>query len=73
MRGIGELACEVFDLPVYKPEQPDVSGVHAYFKDPQYATAPHMFDPICPNPDEERPPGGGEFKPLFKGLWPFGD
>ncbi len=39
IRGFGELADQVFGLPVYRPEQPDVSGVHAYFRDPQYSTA----------------------------------
>jgi cell division protein FtsA len=39
MRGMGELTNEVFGLPVYRPEQPEVSGVQAYFRDPQYSTA----------------------------------
>jgi len=39
IRGFGELADQVFGLPVYRPEQPEVSGVHAYFRDPQYSTA----------------------------------
>ncbi len=39
MRGIGELANEVFGLPIYRPEQPEISGVQAYFRDPQYSTA----------------------------------
>ena len=39
IRGFGELADQVFGLPVYRPEQPDVSGVHAYFRDPQFSTA----------------------------------
>lgn len=39
MRGIGELANDVFGLPVYRPEQPEISGVQAYFRDPQYSTA----------------------------------
>ena len=39
MRGIGELANEVFELPIYRPEQPDISGVQAHFSDPQYSVA----------------------------------
>lgn len=39
IRGFGELADQVFGLPVYRPEQPEISGVHAYFRDPQYSTA----------------------------------
>ena len=31
IRGFGELADQIFGLPVYRPEQPEVSGVHAYF------------------------------------------
>jgi cell division protein FtsA len=72
MRGIGELACEVFDLPVYKPEQPDVSGVHAYFKDPQYATALGLIR-YAQILDEEKPSiGAGKMKGLIKTFWPFG-
>ena len=71
MRGIGELACEVFDRPVYKPEQPDVSGVHAYFKDPQYATALGLIR-YAQILDEEQPAMGGGLKKLFKTFWPFG-
>ena len=72
MRGIGELACEVFDLAVYKPEQPDVSGVHAYFKDPQYATALGLIR-YAQILDEERPGARiGKMKGLLKTFWPFG-
>jgi cell division protein FtsA len=72
MRGIGELAYEIFNLPVYKPEQPDVSGVHAYFKDPQYATALGLIR-YAQILDEERPSTGrGGLRALVKTLWPFG-
>jgi len=72
MRGIGELACEVFDLPVYKPEQPDVSGVHAYFKDPQYATALGLIR-YAQILDEERPDSQiSKVKGMIKNFWPFG-
>ena len=72
MRGIGELACEIFDLPVYKPEQPDVSGVHAYFKDPQYATALGLIR-YAQLLDEERPESQmSKMKGLIKTFWPFG-
>lgn len=37
-KGIGTLVKEKFDLPVYKPEQEDLSGATAYFKDPQLFT-----------------------------------
>lgn len=72
LKGIGELACEMFGLPVYKPEQPDVSGVHAYFKDPQYATALGLIR-YAQILDEERPAAGvGKLKGLVKAIWPFG-
>jgi len=73
MRGIGELACEVFDLPVYRPEQPDVSGVHAYFKDPQYSAALGLIR-YAQILDEERPGGRGGRKMggFLRSLWPFG-
>jgi cell division protein FtsA len=70
MNGFGELACEVFGLPVYRPEQPDVSGVHAYFKDPQYSTALGLIR-YAQILDEERPESGG-IGGFFRSLWPFG-
>ena len=73
MSGFGELACDVFGLPVYRPEQPDVSGVHAYFKDPQYSTALGLirYEQIL---DEERPDSRGKAKVggFLRSLWPFG-
>ncbi|MEM9081800.1 MAG: cell division protein FtsA [Verrucomicrobiota bacterium] len=71
MNGIGELACEVFGLPVYRPERPDVSGVHAYFKDPQYSTALGLIR-YAQVLDEERPERGGGLGTFVKALWPFG-
>ncbi|WP_411844766.1 cell division protein FtsA [Roseibacillus persicicus] len=71
MNGIGELACEVFGLPVYRPERPEVSGVHAYFKDPQYSTALGLIR-YAQILDEERPEKGGGLGTFFKALLPFG-
>ena len=73
MAGFGELACDVFGLPVYRPEQPDVSGVHAYFKDPQYSTALGLIR-YAQILDEERPESRGSAKvgSFFRSLWPFG-
>ncbi len=39
LQGIGVLANEVFGLPIYKPEQPEISGVQAHFSEPQFSTA----------------------------------
>jgi len=72
MRGFGELAFDIFGLPVYRPEQPEVSGVHAYFKDPQYATALGLIR-YAQVLDQERPGEGmGKVKGIIKSIWPFG-
>lgn len=71
MKGIGELACEVFGLPVYRPEKPDVSGVHAYFKDPQYSTALGLIR-YAQILEEERPDKRGGLGTFVRALWPFG-
>lgn len=73
MKGLGELACDVFGLPVYRPERPDVSGVHAYFKDPQYSTALGLIR-YAQILDEERPHahGVGKVGGFLRSLWPFG-
>lgn len=71
MSGIGELACEVFGLTVYRPERPEVSGVHAYFKDPQYSTALGLIR-YAQILEEERPEKGGGLGTFVKALWPFG-
>ena len=39
MRGFGELAHETFQRDIYRPEPPELSGVQASFKDPQFTTA----------------------------------
>ena len=71
MRGIGELASEVFGFPAYKPEQPDVSGVHAYFKDPQYATALGLIRYAQILDEEKGEAKAGKVKGVIKSLWPF--
>lgn len=71
MQGIGELAAEIFEMPVYRPERPEVSGVHAYFKDPQYSTALGLIR-YAQILDEERPEKGGGLGTFVKALWPFG-
>jgi cell division protein FtsA len=71
-RGFGELAFDVFGLPVYRPESPEVSGVHAYFKDPQYATALGLIR-YAQILDQERPGAKlGKVRGIFKNIWPFG-
>ncbi|MFC5050969.1 cell division protein FtsA [Rubritalea spongiae] len=71
MRGFGELANDVFKLPVYRPEQPEVSGIHEYFRDPQYSTAVGLIR-YAQLMDEDRPrEKGGVFGKLAKVIWPF--
>lgn len=38
MRGFGELAHDIFRRDIYRPEPPELSGVQASFKDPQFTT-----------------------------------
>ncbi|MGJ8672327.1 cell division protein FtsA [Rubritalea sp.] len=71
MRGFGELANDVFQLPVYRPEQPEVSGIHEYFRDPQYSTVVGLIR-YAQLMDEDRPrEKGGFFGKLAKAVWPF--
>ncbi len=73
MRGIGELTNEVFGLPVYRPEQPEVSGVQTYFRDPQYSTAVGLirFAQILEEENSHKKTNKGFMKRLSK-LLPFG-
>lgn len=72
MRGFGELAQEVFQLPVYRPERPDVSGVLAQFKDPQYSTAVGLIRYAQLLAEERRGGSGARRRGgLFRSLWPF--
>jgi len=73
MTGLGELAQDIFGLPVYKPESPDVSGVHAYIKDPQYSTALGLIR-YAQILEEERPNSSvfSKASGFLRSLWPFG-
>jgi len=73
MRGMGELANEVFELPVYRPEQPEVSGVQAYFRDPQYSTAVGLirYAQIIEEEKSQKETKSGFLNKLSKFL-PFG-
>jgi cell division protein FtsA len=66
MRGFGELANEVFKRDIYRPEPPELSGVQASFKDPQFTTALGLirYAQIIEN---ERRPRRRRFP-----FWPFG-
>lgn len=66
MRGFGELAHEVFQRDIYRPEPPELSGVQASFKDPQFTTALGLIR-YAQIVESERAPKRG----LLSKLWPF--
>jgi cell division protein FtsA len=70
MRGISELAAQVFKRDIYRPEMPDVSGVQTSFKDPRYSTAIGLIRYAQILETEKAPPPGliGRIGSLF---WPF--
>lgn len=71
MRGFGELAHSVFDLPIYRPEQPEVSGIHEYFRDPQYSTAVGLIR-YAQLMDADKPRANDSvLLRMLKALWPF--
>lgn len=66
MRGFGELAYEIFQRDIYRPETPELSGVQASFKDPQFTTALGLIR-YAQIIDNERAPRRG----ILGRLWPF--
>jgi len=71
MRGIGQLAFDIFEVPVQWPEAPEVSGVHAYFNDPQYATALGLIR-YAQFLDQEKPKAQqSKLRGVMKSFWPF--
>ena len=39
MKGVSDVTEDIFELPVVPPVDPDLSGVRAHFKDPEYSAA----------------------------------
>ncbi len=66
MRGFGELAHETFGRDIYRPEPPELSGVQASFKDPQFTTALGLIR-YAQIVESERSPKRG----VLRRLWPF--
>jgi len=66
MRGFGELAHDVFKRDIYRPEPPELSGVQANFKDPQFTTAIGLIR-YAQITEAEREPKRG----FLRRLWPF--
>ncbi|MBK1791728.1 cell division protein FtsA [Persicirhabdus sediminis] len=77
MRGFSQLVNSVFDLPVYEADQPDISGVHANFRSPQYATAIGLIRYAQLIDSERQATTGGNkisrfVRTLGRAIWPFG-
>ena len=74
MRGITELAHQVFGLPVYvadQADQADISGVHANFRDPQYSTAVGLIRYAQILDAEREASTGGAISRALRSFWPF--
>ncbi len=72
MRGLTELANEVFGLSIYVADQVNMSGIHASFRDPQYSTAVGLIRYAQILDAEREAESGGFFGRLLKFFWPFG-
>ncbi len=70
MRGFGELAHDIFKRDIYRPEPPELSGVQANFKDPQFTTAIGLIR-YAQIIEAEREPKRGVFRKIGNVLWPF--
>ena len=71
MRGFSELAFDVFGRDIYRPEPPEISGVQASFKDPQYAAAIGLIR-YAQILETERASPPGLFGRVTRLFWPFG-
>jgi len=71
MRGFSELAFEVFDRDIYRPELPEISGIQASFKDPRYATAIGLIR-YAQILESERATPPGCLGKIARMFWPFG-
>lgn len=72
MRGLTELANEVFGLSIYVADQVNMSGIHASFRDPQYSTAVGLIRYAQILDAEREAESRGFFGRLLKLFWPFG-
>ncbi len=68
MRGFGELAHAIFQRDIYRPEPPELSGVQASFKDPQFTTALGLIR-YAQIVEAEREPKRGIFRRVLGGLF----
>jgi len=70
MRGFNELAFDVFGRDIYRPEPPEISGVQASFRDPQYATAIGLIR-YAQILETERAKPSGLFGKIGRMFWPL--
>ena len=71
MRGLTELANEVFGLSIYVADQVNMSGIHASFRDPQYSTAVGLIRYAQILDAEREAETKGFFGKLMRLFWPF--
>ena len=64
------LAHDIFKRDIYRPEPPELSGVQANFKDPQFTTAIGLIR-YAQIIEAEREPKRGVFRKIGNVLWPF--
>ena len=72
MHGFGELVHQCFGCAIYRSEGPDVSGIHASFKDPRYSTAVGLIRYAQIMDPDLRGGAGGLGGMIKKLVWPFG-
>lgn len=72
MHGFGELVNEGFGCAIYRSEGPDVSGIHASFKDPRYSTAVGLIRYAQIMDPDLRGGSRGLGGKIARMLWPFG-
>lgn len=71
LRGIHELAEEVFGVPVKKPALPSLSGNQSHLEAPEYATVLGLIRFAQMWEIEKPPPRYGLMRSLRRLLWPF--
>ncbi|MGB0774294.1 MAG: cell division protein FtsA [Akkermansiaceae bacterium] len=73
MRGMVDLANDVFGLPIYLAEQTSMNGVTANFRDPQYSTALGLirYAQILETDREASNSGDGMISRTLRTIWPF--
>ncbi|MES2995194.1 MAG: cell division protein FtsA [Verrucomicrobiota bacterium] len=71
MKGISELAFQVFGRDIYRPEASELAGEQATFRDPRFATAIGLIR-YAQLVESERAAPSGCIRKLLSLFWPFG-